>query len=162
MFGDINIYFVQALRLFGLLTIINISLKFGNECICWYIYGCGVIFVWQDISSNLNKWMYMGFLMFIFVWDSLSSNSEIKYKWCHTYVFWYCVRLTFFKLEFENEWICWHEYMIESILVVEILYSIIPTPTNQPGEYLYKPWAFDTILIYLYICVTIVSVNISE
>ena len=30
------------------------------------------------------------------------------------------------------------------------------------GEYLYKPWAFDTILIYLYMCVIVVSVNISE
>ena len=30
------------------------------------------------------------------------------------------------------------------------------------GEYLYKPWAFDTILIYLYMCVILVSVNISE
>ena len=30
------------------------------------------------------------------------------------------------------------------------------------GEYLYKPWAFDTILIYLYLCVILVSVNISE
>jgi len=28
--------------------------------------------------------------------------------------------------------------------------------------YLYKPWAFDTILIYLYMCVIVVSVNISE
>jgi len=31
-----------------------------------------------------------------------------------------------------------------------------------PGEYIYKPWAFDTILIYLYVCVILVSVNISE
>jgi len=31
-----------------------------------------------------------------------------------------------------------------------------------PGEYLYKPGAFDTILIYLYMCVILVSVNISE
>ena len=30
------------------------------------------------------------------------------------------------------------------------------------GEYLYKPWAFNTILIYLYMCVILVSVNISE
>jgi len=30
------------------------------------------------------------------------------------------------------------------------------------GEYLYKPWAFDTILIYLYMCVILVPVNISE
>jgi len=30
------------------------------------------------------------------------------------------------------------------------------------GEYLYKPWAFDTLLIYLYMCVILVSVNISE
>jgi len=30
------------------------------------------------------------------------------------------------------------------------------------GEYLYKPWAFDTIRIYLYMCVILVPVNISE
>ena len=30
------------------------------------------------------------------------------------------------------------------------------------GEYLYKPWAFNTILIYLYMCVILVSVNISK
>ena len=29
-------------------------------------------------------------------------------------------------------------------------------------EYLYKPRAFDTILIYLYMCVILGSVNISE
>jgi len=28
------------------------------------------------------------------------------------------------------------------------------------GEY--KPWTFDTILMYLYMCVILVSVNISE
>jgi len=41
-----------------------------------------------------------------------------------------------------------------------ILYS---TPTIQHETlYLYKPWAFDTILIYLYVGVIVVSVNISE
>ena len=33
---------------------------------------------------------------------------------------------------------------------------------NIAGEYLYKPWAFDTILSYLEVCVIVVSVNISE
>ena len=33
---------------------------------------------------------------------------------------------------------------------------------THSGEYVYKPWAFDTILIYLYMCVILVSVNISE
>jgi len=30
------------------------------------------------------------------------------------------------------------------------------------GEYIYKPWAFDTLIIYLYMCVIVVSVNIFE
>ena len=25
-------------------------------------------------------------------------------------------------------------------------------PVRVSGEYLYKPWAFDTIIIYLYMC----------
>ena len=32
----------------------------------------------------------------------------------------------------------------------------------ETGEYVYKPWAFDTILIYLYMCVILVFVNISD
>jgi len=42
-----------------------------------------------------------------------------------------------------------------------ILNSIITTNTSHE-KYLYKPWAFDTILIYLYMCVILVSVNITE
>jgi len=32
----------------------------------------------------------------------------------------------------------------------------------ETGEYVYKPWAFDTILIYLYMCIILVFVNISD
>ena len=38
----------------------------------------------------------------------------------------------------------------------------IKSKQAMPGEYLYKPWAFDTNPIYLYMCVIVVSVNISE
>ena len=41
---------------------------------------------------------------------------------------------------------------------VQPVFSISQTPK----EYLYKPWVFDTIPIYLYMCVILLSVNISE
>jgi len=59
MFGDINIYFVQALRLFGLLTIIT-------------------------ISSKIRKWMYM--LIYIWLWCCIClTGYKLEFKQMNVY-----------------------------------------------------------------------------
>jgi len=44
----------------------------------------------------------------------------------------------------------------------DVIFNMTSYQIKMTREYLFEPLSFDTILIYLYMCVILVSVNISE